>query len=140
MIDIIGSIRHIYRRVNQLFDFSSATLQLTETGGTLMADGTEQNLVIVDTPLGTFSPLKIKVDMSAMDWGDSTTIKWYERLADGGGYVEKDEKDFNGPQNILPDSPVKNVELEPNRFGIQVTLQQTAGTLRAYPWEYLAEA
>ncbi len=52
----------------------------------------------------------------------------------------EDEKDFNGPQNVLPDSPIKNIELEPNRFGVRVTIRQTAGTYRAYPWEYLAEA
>lgn len=139
MIDIIGSIRHIYRRVNQLFDFSSATLRLTETGGSLTADGTEQTVAIIDVPMGSFKPLKMKIDMSNMDWGDSTVVKWYERLIDGGGLIEKDEERFDGPQNIMPLSPVKNIELEPNRFGMRVSLQQIAGTNRAYPWEFLAD-
>lgn len=141
MIDIIGTLRLLYRRVNQLFDFAVAHSQLTETGGsyTPAALNTEYDMVIIDNPLGSFKPLKVKIDMTNMTWGDTTVIKWYERIANGGGWLEKDEEEFDGPQNIVPLSPVKNIELEPNRFGFRITIEQRAGTLRAYPWELLSE-
>lgn len=139
MIDKIGLLRWVRARVNHLFDIANAQLRLTETGGSITADGTEQTVAIIDVPTGSFKPLKMKIDMTNMDWGDSTVVKWYERLVDGGGLVEKDEERFDGPQNIMPLSPVKNIELEPNRFGIRVSLQQVAGTNRAYPWEFLAD-
>lgn len=140
MIDIIGTLRHLYRRVNQIFDFSSAALRLTETGGSLTADGTEQNVVIINTPLGNFKALKLRVDMSNMTWGDVTTIRWYERLVSGGDLTLKDRMTFEGPQTVVPDSPVKDIEMEPNRFGVWITLRQTAGTNRVYPWEWMYEA
>ena len=141
MIDIIGTLRQIHRRANQLFDFATARLRLMETGGsyTPAALLTEYDMVIIDTPLGAFKPLKVKIDTTNMTWGDTTILKWYERISDGGGYVEKDEEEFDGPQNIVPLSPMKNIHLEPNRFGFKITIEQSAGTPRAYPWELLSE-
>ena len=139
MIDIIGTLRHVYRRVNQLFDFGTAHFRLNETGGsyTPAALNTEYDMVIINTPLGAFKPLKVKIDTTNMTWGDITIIKWYERIASGGGWLEKDEEEFDGPQDIVPLSPMKNIHLEPNRFGFRVTLTQTAGVPRDYGWELL---
>jgi len=89
----------------------------------------------VEAPMAVFKPTKIKVDCSNMNWGDSTILRWYERMAGGGGYVQKDELQLDDLQTI----PLKNIELEPNRHGVRITLQQTAGVNRAYPWEYLWE-
>ena len=76
MIDAIGVLRWIRNRVEQIFDIVGAILRLTETGGTLTADGTEQTVCIIDTPLGAFKPLKVKVDCTNMTWGDTTIIRW----------------------------------------------------------------
>lgn len=135
MINLIGTLRAIHRRVNQIFSLMNAMLTLKETGGTLMADGTEQVLVVVDPPMGTFKPTKIKVDCTNMAWGDSTTLRWYERIEGSGGWIKKDELQLDDVQ--IP--PLRNIELEPNRHGIQVTLQQIAGVNCAYLWEYLWE-
>ena len=139
MIDLIGTIRQIFRRANQIFDLSNAELVLTETGGTLTADGTVQDVIIMDPPMGSFKATKLKVDMSNMTWGDTVELRWYERISDGGTWILKDRMEFSGPQDVIPDSPEKNIELEPNRFGIWITLEQTAGTYRAFPWEWLYE-
>lgn len=137
MIDKIGVLRWIRNRVEQIFEIVGSILRLTETGGSLTADGTEQTVIIIDTPLGVFDPRKVKIDMSNMTWGDTTILRWYERLQSGGALILKDEDRFEGPQDTLPDSPITNIELEPNRFGIQITLEQIAGVNRIYPWEFL---
>lgn len=139
MIDIIGTLRQIFRRANQIFDLSNSILVLTETGGTLTADGMVQDVIIMDPPMGSFNATKLKVDMSNMTWGDSVILNWYERLSSGGAWVRKDRMQFDGPQDVMPDSPEKNIELEPNRFGVWITLQQTAGTNRVFSWEWLYE-
>lgn len=142
MIDLIGRMNDVRHRANQIFDLITSILRLNETGGsyTPAALNTEYDMVIIDVPLGSFKPLKVKVDMTNMAWGDTTTIKWYERISSMGNYIEKDEEKFDGPQNIVPLSPMKNIHLEPNRFGFKITIEQTAGTLRAYPWELLYDA
>ena len=139
MIDIIGTLRQIWRRANQIFNLSNAILVLTETGGTLTADGTEQTVCLIDTPLRAFKPLKVKIDCTDMTWGDTTIIRWYERIDDGGNLRLKDEEHLDGPQNVWPLSVMKNIELEPNRFGFQISLEQTAGTNRDYMWELLTD-
>ena len=133
---VVGGIAAIIKKLDLVFDIVNAILTLKETGGTLTADGTEQVLVQVEAPLGVFKPTKVKLDCSNMDWGDSTVIRWYERIAGGGGYVQKDELQLDDIQVV----PLKNIELEPNRHGVRATLQQIAGTNRDYNWEYLFES
>jgi len=132
---VVGGISILIKKVDLILDIVKALLILDETGGSLVADGTEQTMVEVAAPLGNFKPLKVKIDTGNMDWGDTTVLRWYERIAGAGAYVQKDELELNGPQ--IP--PLINIELEPNRHGVRITLQQTAGTLRTYPWEYLFE-
>lgn len=89
--------------------------------------------------MGSFKASKLKISLSNMDWGDTVIIRWLERLSSGGVWDLKDRMDFSGPQDVVPDSPEKNIELEPNRFGIWITLQQTAGTYRDFTWEWFYE-
>jgi len=126
------SLAEVIRYISDAIDALSV---LSETGGTLTADGTEQNVVIVDAPASVFIPRKTLIDLSNMAAGDTTVIRVYYRIKSGGNYVLKDEVTYNGP--VTP--ALINVELEPNRFGFKVTLEQTAGTNRDYDWEYLYE-
>jgi len=134
-IDIIGTIRRIWDRVDTIFDLVRSHPILKETGGSLTADGSEQVVVEVATPMGVFKPLKVKINTTAMTWGDWITLRWYEVITPAGAYVKKDELTLNGPQV----SPLINIELEPNRNGVRVTLEQTAGVNRVFPWEYTFE-
>lgn len=138
MIDLIGRLRVIRQWIESIYAIGNAIFRLNETGGTLdpAALNTEYTLCIINTPLGSFKPLKVKIDTREMTWGDTTIVKWWERIESGGDWVEKDEEEFDGPQDIVPLSPMKNIHLEPNRFGIKITLEQKAGTLRDYPWEW----
>lgn len=132
---VVGGLTALGKQLDLIFALVNAILVLNETGGTLTADGTEQNLVIVDPPMGNFKPAKVKVDCTNMAWGDSIILRWYERIEGSGGWIQKDEMQLDNVQ--VP--PLVNTELEPNRHGVRITLEQTAGTLRDYTWEYLFE-
>lgn len=108
-----------------------AILDLTRTGDTLTADGTEQNMYISDAPSGLFKPLKIHVDLTNMAASDTVTLKVYYRIKSAGSYILQSSTTYNNAQTI----PLITIDLDPNLFGVKVTLQQTAGTNRTYDWE-----
>jgi len=117
--------------ITPIFDIVNAILTLTETGGTLTTDGTEQDIYINNAPAGVFSPKIIQLDFTNQTAGETVVIREYYRISSVGALIKKDEVTFAGVQDPL----LRNVTLEPNRFGIQVTIEKTAGTNRAYPWE-----
>ncbi len=133
MIDLIGTLRQIYRRANQIFDLSNAILVLMETGGTLTTTGAEQDVYINETPAGVYEPLKVQIDLTTLIAAEIVVIRTYYRIAPAGALIKKDEVTFTGVQN----EPLKNIELEPNRYGVQVTLERTAGAARAHKWAVL---
>jgi len=106
-------------------------LTLTETGGTLTTDGTEQNVYINNAPAGVYDPKIIQLDFTAHTAGETVVVREYYRIKSGGNMIKMDEATFPGVQDPL----LKNIELEENRYGVQVTIQKTAGTNRAYDWE-----
>lgn len=109
----------------------NAILTLTETGGTVTTDGTEQNVYINNAPAGVYDPEIIQIDFTNHTATETVVIKEYYRIKSGGGLIKKDERTFAGVQDPL----LKNVVLEPNRFGVKVTIDKTVGTNRAYDWE-----
>lgn len=128
-------IRSAYpvQRLIDIFDIVNAILLEAETGGTLTADGTEQDIYINNAPAGIFEPLIVNIDCTNMAAGDVTVLRTYYRITSGGNLRKKDEVTLNGAQ----DPALKNVLLEPNRYGVQVTLEQTAGVNRDYDWEVI---
>ena len=117
--------------IDNIFDIVNAILTLTETGGTLTTDGTEQTVYINNAPAGIFDPKMIQIDFTNHTATETVVIREYYRIKSGGGLIKKDERTFAGVQDPL----LKNVTLEPNRFGVQVTIEKTAGTNRAYDFE-----
>ncbi len=103
---------------------------LEETGGSLTTDGTEQDIYINNAPAGVFRPICVKIDFTNQTATETIVLKTYYRIADGGNLIQQDVVTYAG----VPTVPLINIELEPNRFGIQVTMEKTAGTNRAYPW------
>jgi len=114
-----------------IFDIVNALLMLTETGGTVTttAPGTEDNIYVNDAPAGEYYPLKVVIDLSDLEAGEVAIIRTYYRIKSGGTARLKDEVTFNGVQA----QPMKNVELEPNRFGCSVTIEATTGVV--VDWE-----
>lgn len=118
--------------INAVFDLINAILTLTETGGTVTTDGTEQNVYINNAPAGVFDPKIVQIDFTNQTAGETVVLREYYRIKSGGGMVKMDERTFAGVQDPL----LKNVTLEENRFGVQVTIQRTAVVVdRAYDWE-----
>jgi len=96
--------------------------------GTLTADGTEQDVVEL-TELGT---LEGWIDLSNMQAGDSVTIREYVRLKSGGTYRLYDSATYTGAQT----KPALHVVKLPTRYGLKVTLEQTAGVNRDYDYNF----
>lgn len=118
----------------------NALLVLSSTGGTLTADGTEQTVYIDNEPLGATMGRRLYIDLDNMTQGDTTVIRIYYRLSDGGGLQLLDYNSYTGADGGLTNGvKLIAVELGPYRHGIQVTLEQTAGVNRAYPFEFFAE-
>jgi len=114
-----------------------AMLMLTETGGTvtLTAPDTEDNLYINNAPAGEYYPRKVVVDLSDLDVAEVAIIRTYYRIKSGGDLKLKGAPTiFNGVQA----EPLKNIELEPNRFGVKVTIDGTTGV--DVDWEVHYEA
>ena len=119
---------------------TDALLVLSAIGGTLTADGSEQNLHISNEPLGCTMGRRLYVDLDAMAGGDTTVIRVYYRLSDGGGLQLLDYNSYTGADGGLANGiKLIAIDLGPYRHGIQVTLEQTAGVNRAYPFEFFAE-
>jgi hypothetical protein len=114
-----------------IIDGVNAILTLTETGGTVTTDGTEQNVYINNAPAGVFDPKIVQIDFTNHTATETVVIREYYRIKSGGGLIKNDEIQFAGVQDPL----LKTVTLEPNRFGVKVTIEKTAGTNRAYDFE-----
>ncbi len=106
---------------------------LTETVGTTTTTtiDTEYNLYINNAPLGVFKPICLKVWFLNQTAGETVILRSYSRVADGGVWALEDIATFVGVQ----DPVVRIIELWPTRFGVRTTIERTAGTARAYPWE-----
>lgn len=119
--------------VGATFDIVNALLMLTETGGTVTTTGpgTEDDVYVNDDPAGVFEPVKVQIDFSAQTAAETVVVRIYYRIKTGGTPRLKDEVPFAGVQ----DPPLKNIELEPNRFGIAVTIERIAGAAQDYDWE-----
>lgn len=126
--------------VEAIHSFEVAELVLSSTGGTLTADGSEQTLYYDNEPLGVFRPVALVIDLDAMLGGDTIEVKIYHRLSDAGGLQLLAFHTWTGADGGLSNSEkVDVVDLHPNRHGYRITLDQTAGTNRDYPWELFLE-
>jgi len=131
---VILSFAYPAQRLIDIFNIVNAILMTTETGGTITTDGAEQDVYINAAPAGVYEPLKVQIDLSTLIAAETVVIRTYYKINPVGAFaatkVKKDEVTFNGVQS----EPLKNIELEPNRYGVQVTLQRTVGAPRAHDW------
>jgi len=111
----------------------NSTLVLTETGGTVTTTGpgTEDVVYINDDPQGEYKPEKVVIDFSNQTVDETVVARLYYRIKEGGAYIKEDSETFIGVQ----DPALINIELEPNRFGIKVTIERSAGAAKVYDWE-----
>ena len=112
-------------------DLENSLLVLTETGATITTDGTEQNLYVNNAPAGVYDPKIICIDFSNQTAAETIVIREYYRIKSGGNFVQEDEEFFVGVRALN----LKIIELTPNRFGVKVTIEKTAGTNQDYDYE-----
>ncbi len=109
---------------------------LTEVAGQITTDGNEQTVYTEENPAGIFEPRCFKIDMTNQTAAETVDIKVYYRIGVGLNMILQSNTTFAGAQ----DPDLKLISLEPNRYGIRITIQNTAlGTHRAYDWEVFYE-
>jgi len=113
----------------------AALLVLTETGGTVTTDGTEQDIYLNNAPAALYRPVCVKIDFTNHGAGETCVVRIYYRIASGGNLIKQVENTYAAAQ----DPALISLDLEPNRYGIQVTIEKTAGANQAYPWEVCYE-
>lgn len=132
---VIAEVAALLILISAIRAITDAESILEETGGTLTTDGTEQNVYVNEAPSGVFRPVCVKIDFTNQTVTETVVLRTYYRITPGGGYVQQDEVTYLG----VVDPELINVDLEPNRFGIKVTIRKTVGTNRDYMWEALYE-
>jgi len=107
----------------------------SETGGTLTTDGNEQNIYVNDAPAGVQEPRCVKVDFTNHTVAETIVLREYYRIKSGGNFIEQDAVTYVG----LVSPELIKVDLDPNRFGVKVTIEKTAGGNKAYDWAVFYE-
>jgi hypothetical protein len=118
----------------------TAELILQEVSGNVTADGNEQIIYINNAPMGSYRPTCLFVDLDSMAGGDTTVLRTYYRISNGGGLQLLSYNSFTGADGGLADGmKLASLVLQPSRYGIQITLQQTAGVNTTYDWQVFEE-
>ena len=137
-----GSYKTLDNKITDTYDLANAELTDIETGGTITTDGSEQVVWENNAPAGIFEPLIFKIDTTALTavGPDSVTVRVYERIKSGGNLILAEPVDQAGNATVYTNvqtNPLKAVVLNPNRFGVRVTIERTAGADHAYVWEVI---
>jgi len=128
--DLVIILHESIVTIYSIFDLVNAQLTLKETGGSITTTGGVDTMYIVNVPVGVFSPKRLEFDTSNMIAGDAIEVSLLKRIVTGGALTQKTQVVFNGAQV----DDIKEIMLGENRFGVQVTIQRTAGVDRAFPW------
>ena len=136
LIAIIDAIvDEIYEDTIAIREVTDSEAILTEESDTITTDGTEQDLYINDAPAGVFRPICLKIDTTNHTIAETIVLRTYYRIVPAGNAILQDAATYAGA--ISPE--IINIDLEPNRYGMAVTIEKTAGTNRDYDWEVFYE-
>lgn len=137
LVAIIDAIcDEILEDTGAIREVTDAEAILTETVGQITTTGAEQNVYVAVAPAGIFRPICVKIDFTNQTATETVVLRTYYRIALGGALVLQDTVTYAGV--VSPE--LINIDLEPNRYGVAVTIQNIAiGTHRAYDWEVFYE-
>ena len=136
LIDIIDAIcDEILEDTDAIREVTDAEAILTETSGSITTTAAEQNVYVNVAPAGVFRPVCFKIDMTNQTATETIVLRLYYRIAPGGALIRFDTMTYVG---VTTEEGIK-IDLDPTRYGIQVTIEKTAGTNRAYVWEVFYE-
>jgi len=114
---------------------TDAMAVLENAGGTITTDGLEQSVFLITTPAGVFKAINVEIDFTNQTAAETVTIRTYYRMLAGGLPILQDTLVFAGVV-----SPEKvTIALDPNRFGVEVTMQSDADDGLTYDWEAFYE-
>jgi len=134
--ELVADVALVQGNVTDILAIANGLPTLSETGGTVTTDGTEQNVYINNTPLGIFRPVCVKIDFTNHTAGETVVVREYYRIKAGiAAPIRQNSTTHAG----VPANPLINIDLQPNRFGIKVTIEKTAGANRDYDWEAFYE-
>jgi len=121
---VVDALEELNSRVSDLEMLRKQVLK----EGTITADGTEQ-VVIEITELMNIEGY---IDLSNLASGDTVIIRIYVKVKDGGDYEKHAEETYSGAQTL----PLLFIQPRPAKYGLKITLQQTAGTYRNYDYQF----
>jgi hypothetical protein len=104
----------------------------TPIEGTVTMDGTEVTVVQDEITGNPIRHLEGWIDLSPMQSGDSVTIRLYVKTTPTGSYVKYAEETYTDTQSL----PALHLVTLPARYGIKITMQQTAGTYRTFSYQF----
>ena len=135
VIDTNADLVIVDTNVDAIKAKTDAMAVLENAGGTITTDGTEQGVFFIDTPAGVFKSINLEIDFTNQTAAETVVIRTSYRMLAGGLLILQDTLTFAGVV-----SPEKvTIDLDPNRFGILVTMQRTAGNIKTYDWEAFYE-
>jgi len=100
--------------------------------GEIYADGTEQTVI---EALGIMN-LEGYIDLSHMMDGDTVTLRRYVKIQKDAEYKLHGEETYVGTQA----QPLIRFPPMAGYYGIKITLQQTSGTHKNFPYQFFKEA
>lgn len=113
-------------KIDKIQDF------VEEASGTLTATGSEDTIKEITA---TINKLHCFIDLTNIEAADSITVRQYMTIKAAGSPVKYAEEVYAGVQSL----PMLYIITKPARYGIKITLEQTAGTNRDYDWETFQE-
>lgn len=143
MIAFTDIIMKIFRRapfIDYIYDFLNSVLTLSETGGTITTDGNLQTIYIEASPLGVQKFKTFVINLDNMIGGDTIELHFNYRITPGGNLEPEDYDAPTGIDGGLTNEVLKRYELMPNRYGMSITIQRTAGGDNDYDWEIFTES
>jgi len=133
--ELMVTVDTIEEDVNAIRAQTDSVAILSELSNEITTDGTEQTLWTEESPAGVFRPICLKLDFTNQTAGETVVIREYYRINPTGAMIMQSTTAFAGVQSPL----LKKVDLDPNRFGVRVTIEKTAGANRDYDYEVFYE-
>ncbi|GAH17312.1 unnamed protein product, partial [marine sediment metagenome] len=87
LIIIDNELGQVHTVVDAIQAMTDAMPILTETGGTLTTDGTNQTIYINNAPDGVYRPICIFLDFANQTITETTIVRELYRITDGGGII-----------------------------------------------------
>ena len=100
--------------------------------GTATPSNLNVETTVVEVTPGVPAYLEGYIDASALESGDTIVVKWYVQIQSGGSYLLIDQQTYDGPL----DNPAIYVITAPATYGLKITITQTAGTVRSFPYQF----